>query len=417
MRNRFFATILLSVVFLSGLGGDYEEYIKQADKAYDSGDKEGAKKLYLEAANRGSPEAHFAIAQSCSDTWEEEIHHYSEAAKKGHKGALEKVLDKLFFRAEEGDVEETLRRANPRKALELYQEAKKVNPSMKLFDEEVMLKTIQMSAEAGDFDYKAFLQKYEVSTDESFYKVWSIAEEVSKDERFGPPDPKLVFQLVSRGGNVASELEQAVQATYKNWKAGVIKEFNMCDYAESGLASSLCSGRKEVHNEEEWKAKLIQISQRVDPKYRELLNLAYASAVEFIELKTENEEGSRGAGHWPHVWRAESKMEQVDKYIDLLESISKGFKPSPKNSFKEADLRLNETYKRVMADLKKRAENPDVPRADAIIPVQRLWIKYRDASTKLFSAMNPSVNEDMWKSWLTELRERELEDILSVGDY
>ena len=107
-------------------------------------------------------------------------------------------------------------------------------------------------------------------------------------------------------------------------------------------------------------------------------------------------------------------MEQKNAYLDLVEKVQSGYKPSPKNSFVEADRKLNETYKKVMGDLKKRADDYNVPRVDDVRAVQRLWIPYRDASAKLFSTISPSVSEDIWKCWLTEVREKQLKDILSL---
>ena len=143
MRLRIFAFLLLPAIFLTGCGGDYKKDLMEADKIYGAGDRESAKKLYIKAANKGSADAHFAIAYKYNVTPEESIYHFSEAAKKGHEDALDYALDALLFRAN------SLERANPKKALEVYKQAKKVNPSIKLYDEDVKLKTIQMSVEPG----------------------------------------------------------------------------------------------------------------------------------------------------------------------------------------------------------------------------------------------------------------------------
>jgi uncharacterized protein YecT (DUF1311 family)/TPR repeat protein len=408
MKFKIFAFLLLSAIFLAGCGSDYKEDLKQADKIYEAGDRESAKRLYIKAANRGSADAHFAIAYKYNVTPEESIYHFSEAAKKGHEDALDYALDALLFRAN------SLERANPKKALEVYKQAKKVNPSIKLYDEDVKLKTIQMSVEPGEFDWKAFCKKYDVlpHDDDAMYHVWRIAEDASKGGRFGKPDPKLILQLVSRGGWAPAELEYAVEATYKDWKAGKVKEFNICDYITSGGGMAFCASRADDDDEKERDTKMKLIGQKIDSQYRKLLESAYASAVKFIDSKASNEEGHGGSGRG--AWVVGSQMDQKNEYLDLVEKVRTGFKPSPKNTFVKADQKLNETYKKVMGDLKKRADDYNVPRVDDVRVVQRLWIPYRDASAKLFSAINPSVNEDTWKCWLTEVREKQLKDIFSL---
>ena len=399
--------VLCLTFFVIGCSGNYDQDLKQADKAYEAGDKENAKKLYLKAAQEGSPEAHFAIAYKYNVTPQESIYHFSEAAKRGHGEALDYVLDALLFRAN------SLERANPQKALEVYKQAKRANPSLKLYDEEVKLKTIQMSIAPGAFDAKAFCKKYNVlpDDDEAMYHVWRIAEEASRGGRFGKPDPKLILQLVSRGGWAPAELEYAVEETYKNWKKGVVKEFNICDYITSGGGMAFCASRTDDKDEQDRNAKLKVIGQKLDDRSRKLLNGAYASAVKFIESKASNEEGHGGSGRG--AWVIGSQIEQKNAYLELVEKVRTGFKPAPKNTFVKADQQLNTTYKKVISELKRRVDSDfNLPRFDDIRAVQRTWLPYRDATVMLFIQINPAVSEDVWKSWLTEIREKELRGAL-----
>jgi len=407
MRGHYFFVIAL-MFCVCGCSGNYMQDLKQADQAYEAGDRDAAKNLYLKAAKKGSPEAHFAIAYKYNVTPEESIYHFSEAAKRGHDEALDYALDALLFRAN------SLERANPQEALEVYKQAKKANPKIKLYDEEVKLKTIQMSVEPGPFDWKAFCKKYNVlpHNDEVMYHVWLIAEEASKGGRFGKPDPKLILQLVSRGGWAPAELEYAVEDVYKNWKSGTAKEFNICDFITSGGGMAFCASRADDKDEKDRIKRVSDIRQKLNANSSKLLDVAYASAVKFIDSKASNEEGHGGSGRG--AWVIGSQMEQKNAYLDLIEKVRSGYKPSPKSSFVEADRKLNETYKKVMANLKKKADDYNVPRVDDVRAVQRLWIPYRDATVKLFMALNPAVGEDVWKSWVTEVREKQLKDILAL---
>ncbi|MDD5736704.1 MAG: lysozyme inhibitor LprI family protein [Candidatus Omnitrophica bacterium] len=392
---------------LAGCSCNYTQDLKQADQTYEAGDRDAAKELYLKAAKKGSPEAHFAIAYKYNVTPEESIYHFSEAAKRGHDEALDYALDALLFRAN------SLERANPQKALEIYKQAKKANPKIRLYDEDVKLKTIQMSVEPGPFDWKAFCKKYNVTPhdDEAMYHVWVIAEEASRGGRFGKPDPKLILQLVSRGGWAPAELEYAVVAVHKNWKSGTTKEFNICDYITSGGGMAFCASRADDQDGKDRNKRLSDIRQKLNANSRKLLDAAYSSAIKFIETKAFNEEGHGGSGRG--AWVIGSQMEQKNAYLDLIEKVRSGYKPSPKSSFVEADRKLNETYKKVMAKLKKKADDYNMPRVDDVRAVQRLWIPYRDANVKLFMAINPAIGEDVWKSWVTEIREKQLKKILS----
>jgi uncharacterized protein YecT (DUF1311 family)/TPR repeat protein len=407
MRHHYFPVVAF-MFCVYGCGGNYLQDLKQADRVYESGDRAAARKLYLKAAKEGSSEAHFAIAYKYVVTPEERIYHFSEAAKRGHEDALDYALDALLFRAN------SLERANPQKALEVYKQAKQANPEIKLYDEEVKLKTIQMSVEPGPFDWKAFCKRYNVlpHNDEVMYHVWLIAEEASKGGRFGKPEPKLILQLVSRGGWVPAELECAVDQAYKNWKSGTVKEFNICDYITSGGGMAFCASRADDQEERDRNKKVLAIRQNLNDKGRKLFDAAYASAVKFIDSKASNEEAHRGSGRG--AWVIGSQMEQKNEYLDLVEKVRSGYRPSPKSSFLEADRSLNQTYKKVISNLKKKADNYSVPpRVDDVRAVQQLWIPYRDTTVRLFMAINPAVGEDVWKSWVTEVREKQLKEILS----
>ncbi|MBP6911766.1 MAG: sel1 repeat family protein [Candidatus Pacebacteria bacterium] len=215
-------------------------YLLQANTAYENGDSELARQLYLKAAQNGNADAHFALAYKYVLPDDENTFHYIEAAKKGHEEALGYALDDLFFRAA------SLSKANPSLAIEIYQQAKKANPSLQIYDEDTKLKTIQMCVEPGSFDVEAFIKKYNIIIKENdFYGVWSLAEEASIGGIFGKPDPKLVFNLVCRGGFVPAELEYAVEDTYRNWKNGIEKKFNICDFVTSGIGAGFCASRQK----------------------------------------------------------------------------------------------------------------------------------------------------------------------------
>ncbi len=205
------------------------------------------------------------------------------------------AFDELLFRAN------SLTNANPQKALELYEMAKKKNPSMELFDEEYKLDVMKKCAEAGPFDGEKFIQRYHLQNDanfsDGFYYIWELAEEASKGGRFGKPDPKLIFQLISRGGWVPAELEHAVTEFYDYWKKGVVKEFNICDHVTSGYGQNYCSERAERVAIKDYWTELESIIKAVNEKAKMFVEPASHAATAFIEDKAWNEEGHGGTGY------------------------------------------------------------------------------------------------------------------------
>ncbi len=188
------------------------KFLKMADVAYKNNERKKAKQLYL------------------------------KAAKMGNQDALNYTLDALLFRAN------SLTKANPELAYEVYKQAKKANPSLKLYDEKEAVETMKKCVEAGHFDAKSFIKKYHINEKNeknSEYFIWELAEEASRGGRFGKPNPRLVLQLVSRGGSVPFELEDAVKKTYSNWKLNKIVEFKICDFISSGMGATYCANREE----------------------------------------------------------------------------------------------------------------------------------------------------------------------------
>ena len=391
------------------------EYLKQAHNYYEEYKKDyknkdleaKAKKYYQEAAKTGNADAHFALAYQFVLSDEESVYHLTEAAKKGHEKALDYALEKLLFRAN------SLKVADPQRALDLYYQAKKANPNLKLYDEESTVRTMKMCAEPKGFDAEEFMKKYDVKDEDDnfpFYDVWELAEEASIGGRFGEPNPELVLNLVCRGSWVPMELKGAAYRTYNNWKNGINEEFNICQHITSGAGMGYCASRSDIKDRVKREQKLNLLKNKVGKSKETLLNEAYESALTFINNKVDFEEAHGGTGR--AAFEISSRMSQENKYLDLIEKIADGYIPEPKTSYKKTDEKLNKTYKEVLEYLKDKPSY--MPSPNAIQKVQIKWIPYRDASAKLFASVNPSTNEELWKNWLTEIREKQLKDILNL---
>lgn len=217
---------------------DSELLVLHANQAFDEGQKETAKELYIKAAQAGNAEAHFQLRYRFLLPAGEGTYHVIEAAKKGHEKALDFALDDLFLRAQSTrNAEANLKKADLSLALKVYEQAKQANPSLELFQEQATIETLQNCLEPADFDIESFMKTYNVGNDEL---PWDLAEEASRGGRFGNPDPELVLNLICRGGFVPAELIYAVGDTYKNWKNGTVEEFNGCSYAAGNTSLRSC---------------------------------------------------------------------------------------------------------------------------------------------------------------------------------
>jgi len=390
-----------------------QEYMKMADKAFDTGEKDKAKELYLKAATMNNADAHFAIAYKFVVSKEESIFHFSEAAKMGHVNALAEVFDVLFFRAN------GLADAKPELAFEIYKLAKSRNPSLTFFNEEDEVSTIKKCIEAEAFDAKAFIEKYgikENELNEHDYSIWELAAEASRGGRFGSPNPKLVLQLVCRGGSVPMELGDAVDAAYINWKANKVFEFKLCDYVGSGSGLSYCSAKAEEDANKEYLLRINELSSNLKNNAGRLLMNSFSIAGKFIEEKAWKEELHGGSGY--SAWTRDSIRQQKTEYLDLIEKINNDIRPDKLTQRNDSDRILNKTYQVVINRLKKKPIsnfNASI-NEEGVRSVQRFWIQYRDTTAKLFAQILPFIDENTWKNWLTEIRIKELKQILKLGE-
>jgi hypothetical protein len=237
MKKYIISLLLLFTFCQSAFCQSSNEIVKSANKEYDLGHKENAKKLYLKAAAMNNADAHFYLAYKYYLNYDERVYHFSEAAKMGHQEALKYILDELFFRADD------LNKSNPELAYEIYNIAIKKNP--KITDEYIKdnIKTIKKCLEAGPFDKKAFITKYKIKEEEIKYgyAVWELASKLSKRKGKGKISPKLLLQLVARGGCVPAELKFAVDFAYDNWKKNKVEVFELCDFVTSSIGKTYCS--------------------------------------------------------------------------------------------------------------------------------------------------------------------------------
>jgi uncharacterized protein YecT (DUF1311 family) len=418
MKARILMVLTSSLLLVvSTHGREFEEQLQEAKAKYDSGDRAAAKELYLIAARNGSPDAHFALASRYVIDEAESIHHFSEAARKGHQEALDYALDKLLFRAG------SLKHADPARALAIYREAKLNNPGLRLHERLFAETIMELCVEPKPFDVKAFVERYGMEEyleydDHSFgYHVWQLAEEASRGGRFGAPDPELVFNLVMRGGVVPAEFVTAVLWAHRNWKNGTVEEFNICDHITSGVGGTHCALREAAEASTQWISTLDRLEEKFGEDLRQPLADASRAAFHFIERKAADEEGYDGTGRVSSI--VASEIRQKFAYLDLIEKVSDGMVPESAESLAKAEQELGSTYEKILVSIGVNEETGYDTYLYRLSPsglreVQDLWIQHRDASAKLFALLSPSIGEDRWKSWLTEKRIAELKQVIEL---
>lgn len=427
--QRSFCILFISLLFVlsnfhivaNQTSNIYSQALEKAIYLHTKGNQDEAKKWFELAASQGSAEAHFRLASSYALNTEGKIYHYSEAAKRGHQEALKSAMDYLFLRANNIFMD-------PMKAMDIYNQAKKANPSLKLFQEEEIVKVLKMIKEVGSFDAEAFVKRYNIIIPpeaEDAYYVWELAEEASQGGRFGTPDPKLVFQLVSRGGEVPSELFEAVKECYGNWKSNKVEQFKIEKYITSGFGFAYTQHRNVVRKEKENQNRLNDIAKTLMPEKKELVKYAYTAAQNFISLKAQYSEISDKEGesvYYGGTAEAGSIIgfinSQRNEYIELVERIKQGFTPILQISNSDADKELNTIYFELRKVLRQKPKDDKscLPiNLKNMEDIQLAWIKHRDASSRLFSALNPELDELGWKTYLTKIRIEQLTKLYNTA--
>lgn len=412
MKKYIISLLLLFTFCQSAFCQSSIDIVKSANKEYDLGHKENAKKLYLKAAAMNNADAHFYLAYKYYLNYDERVYHFSEAAKMGHQEALKYILEELFFRADD------LNKSNPELAYEIYKIAIKKNP--KITDEYIneYIETIKKCLEAGPFDKKAFMTKYKIKENEVYcgYAVWELASKLSKRKGKEKISPKLLLQLIARGGSVPAELIAAVDFAYDNWKKNKVEVFELCDFVTSSYGMSYCSGKYLKIANKEYKKRIIKLKSTLNNDASEILQQTFDIASKFFESKASNEE--LNGGSWYIFWTRESIMSQKYDYLDLIEKVNTTFNKDSIVATANSDKKLNLIYKKVIKRLKKSAIKDSFAEVnvDGMRSVQKLWIKYRDSTALLFSKINPSISEQEWSNWLTTVRIKQLREVLELPE-
>lgn len=408
--------ILLSLLFTVSNSASFTKDLNTANSLYKQNKKIEAKAYYLKASKNNSAQAHFKLAYQYVVNKKDAIYHYSQAAKLGHSEALHYALEELFFRGND------LIFANPKKALEVYNIAKKNNNKITFYDEKNSIEILKIASKVPLLNGEQFIKKYQLEKNKDFkndsYFIWKLAEKASRGEIFSNPSPKLVLQLIIKGGFVPAELKSAVFDYYDIWKnKKELVEFNICNYVTSGYGMSLCAKRQEKNENIKIEKDLSTLLNDINPSNKELLYSSYKTTSKYLDTKVWNEEGHDGSGYVQ--WATSSLLEQKNEHMKFIKKIANGFIPAIKGSLSKNDKILNKKYKEIKKELKK---NPISGMRMSITEemftqVQKSWLEYRDINVKLYSSISSEKDMNYWKNYITIQRIKDynsLEDIIKI---
>jgi uncharacterized protein YecT (DUF1311 family) len=344
-------------------------------------------------------------------------------AKQGNEYALQAVL--MTLGGVHGGTE-----IDPEFALKVYEAAKENNPDVLAIYETHQSETnaflnrglsiIKLAAECPPLDFEAFLHAHGIpmpSLRESAYAIWELAEAAASGERFGKPNPELALQLVLRGGGSLEERAAAVELSHSAWKAGGKQKFSLaaCLTSEKGKAYLRQRGKTKAN-----RLNIAELKKEIrNPTQQALMERAYDAQTRFIREHSRIYCGDAGSSIWE--WNSAAYASQAtQKYLETVRAVLKGFKPRQQFAPGSADDELNARYKRAIEGLENFEALPVIDSeaatashffykdAESLKKVQRTWLPMRDNNAALFHALNPRVSEDDWKSWLTDIRIKEL---------
>lgn len=330
-----------------------------------------------------------------------------EAAMAGDADALNCLWGDLLFNAN------SLTNADPEQAYSIYLEVKKKNPQMQIADEERKLSTIRKCIEAGPFEDASFSKEYHVWPDSANaeFSVWELARDISLGRIKGGRNPKLLLQVVCRGGSIFSDLTGAVDTVYYCWKHNKAIYFEPINYIIGNLNTAFSGGTYTFLTVTENKIDNNWRISRLGPLlgdtvYRHVYG-ALRIAKEFHKRQSWRENGDGGR---MDNWISDQTASKYDVgYVDLIERVCHDSLPMPLAGDDSSDIKLNVIYKKIIARWRIHPHY-GFQQVSEFVDEERKWIAYRDSTAQLFAMIRPDTDRSKWLEWLTESRVNELHD-------
>lgn len=201
------------------------------------------------------------------------------------------------------------------------------------------------------------------------------------------------------------------------------EHFELCNYVSSGVGAGECASLEERKKEFIRQRKIAQLAQHWSQEQKIAFQYVEKTQADFFSSHANHETQSCGTSHFENVVRRVS--EQKDNFLKDLTQFMLGKFParetgtvtqSSTRAAKEADRKLNKSYKALMRSFaKSKGVGCDLS-APHIRATQLLWLKYRDSWLDFAKINYPNYPLDEWKLWINMQRVNQLDGVLKLGE-
>ena len=416
MGNKVRKALLLICISLGILSckskiNENQPLLEKAIKVYEAGNIDQAKEMFLKLSKNGDFNADFELFYRYVNTPDQANKYLKNACINGHIEGMKNYLDRFLYRGN------SLVYVNPKETLKIYKQYLK---NTKAEEDTQLTEFLSKCAEVPELNAKKFCKKYGIDiNDEKFneepYYIWQLAEEASRDDgRFGELNPELVLQLILRGGNVPAEFQSAVNDFYDFYKNNQVREFKIDDYVTSGFGINFCSRRNEDKMNQQIQDRIIQLADKFKKENQEKFLTAMNSYSEFVEEKIWSEEGNDGSGFV--TWALNSKFEQNDNLLNLLEQANI-------NSFDSSEKNIKELTSELDNLLKNRNELLEIDAIHGIHftvtfedeqKIDSLWNVYKNQIFDFADAQFDSQTAINIQKWIYSKRIEEIRNVIEL---
>lgn len=217
-----------------------------------------------------------------------------------------------------------------------------------------------------------------------------------------PSSPKLAMALVCRAGAPVAELHGMLQAL----NTGSTLDAR-CAYGGSRVSMIQCAAESNYIEKRSNEVKLVDIKAKWSIGDRTSFSKVEQALKAFSEVRAQNEVDTTGT-----IGMAYSTYTEVDRthLIAGIELFEDKKYPSVDGDPSSADRELNRLYQTIMQMLKR--DSAGTITVAGVRNTQRLWLTYRDAFIQFARTRYGGENQEQWLAWLTQIRVRQLNDLL-----
>lgn len=182
--------------------------------------------------------------------------------------------------------------------------------------------------------------------------------------------------------------------------------FDFCDDVTSGFSQGECALKQSLFDNVIRTKRLEKLIAKWTDSDRQAYKILLTAWRNYLKFR-EGEIDQSGTARTAMLVENYDAMES-----DFLESLLKFeqgvFPRFTESEFAKADQELNQVYKKIQEN-DSSDDMGTVTRAD-VKKAQRTWLKFRDAWVIFAKQKYPTVDEVAWKTWLTKVRTKLLQD-------